>query len=209
MYYRSQSRAIPEWWQVMGITGRRNMHAQWNWGFSCTWLGGGMGISNFHPLLKIFPQFAWGKKWNFILRVQASLYTVSFPHVLLVLYLPGDGTGLEHFFSFSPYHNISLCLYKVCMQPLQPKEKSVCHDIPSVWRPRQSLGKVSHFPVFPAYCWFSITLLLDAPEKTIRTSLLVGFHHFCLKMKLTKMKNSWIKKKSSKQISKQIQTFKN
>lgn len=113
------------------------------------------------------------------------------------------------FFSFSPYHNISLCLHIVCMQPLQPKEKSVCHDIPSVWRTRQSLGKVSHFPVFPAYCWFSITLLLDAPEKTTRTSLLVGFHHFCLKMKLTKMKNSCIKKKSSKQISKQIQTFKN
>lgn len=45
--------------------------------------------------------------------------------------------------------------------------------------------------------------------KTTRTSLLVGFHHFCLKRKLTKMKNSWIKKKSSKQISKQIQTCKN
>lgn len=67
--------------------------------------------------------------------------------------------------SLGVYHNISLCLHKVCMQPLQPKEKSVCHDAPLVCRTRQSLGKVSHFPVFLVYGWFSITLLLDAPEK--------------------------------------------
>lgn len=47
------------------------------------------------------------------------------------------------------------------------------------------------------------------PCKTTRTSLLVGFHHFCFKMKLTIMKNSWIKKKFSKQISKPMQTIKN
>lgn len=94
MHGRSQSRAIPECWQVMGITGRKNMHAQWNWGFSCTWMGGGRGESNFYPLFKILPQFAWEKMWNFILRVQASLYTLPFLHVL-VLYLPGDGTGVS------------------------------------------------------------------------------------------------------------------
>lgn len=77
--------------------------------------------------------------------------------------VPSKAIQLWH--SLGAYHNISLCLHKTFMQPLQPKEKFVCHDIPSVWRTRQSLGKVSHFPDFPVYCWFSITLLLDAPEK--------------------------------------------
>lgn len=72
--------------------------------------------------------------------------------------------AMQFLYSLGVYH-ISLCLHKVCMQPLQPKEKSVCHDITSVCKTRQSLGRVSQFPVFPVYCWFSITLLLDAPEK--------------------------------------------
>lgn len=73
--------------------------------------------------------------------------------------------AIQIWHSLGAYRNISLYLYKVSMQTLQPKEKSVCHDIPSVCRTRQSLGNVSHFPVFPVCCWFSITLLLDAPEK--------------------------------------------
>lgn len=52
--------------------------------------------------------------------------------------------GIQLWHSLGVYHNISLCLHKVCMQPLQPEEKSVCYDIPSVCRTRQSLGKVSH-----------------------------------------------------------------
>lgn len=52
--------------------------------------------------------------------------------------------AIQLWHSLGVYHNISLCLHKVCMQPLQPKEKSVCYDIPSVCRTRQSLGKVSH-----------------------------------------------------------------
>lgn len=41
--------------------------------------------------------------------------------------LPPKAIQLWH--SLGVYHNISLCLHKVFMQPLQPKEKSVCHDI--------------------------------------------------------------------------------
>lgn len=41
----------------MSLTGRRNMHTQWNRGFSCN-LGWG---SKFHSLLKTLPQITWEK----------------------------------------------------------------------------------------------------------------------------------------------------
>lgn len=55
----------------------------------------------------------------------------------------------------------------VCTQLHNPKRKSTSHDIPSVCRAEHSLGRkvLTRFPVLPAYCQFSITLLLDGPAK--------------------------------------------
>lgn len=103
MYYKSQSRAIPEWWQAVGITGRRNKHAQWNWGFSCIGWVGAQGKVIFIHYSKYFHNLH-GKKTGILF---SGYKPVSAQCLFLMSCLfctcleMGEGWVPEHFFSFS------------------------------------------------------------------------------------------------------------
>lgn len=91
-----------------------------------------------------------------------------------------------------------------------PKKESVCHNTPLVFR-LPGFGQESSHTLSSPSCMLLVFHYSASgwPQKTTRTSFLVVFHHFGLKMKLTKMKNSHIKKKSSKQTNKKGQTSRN